>query len=274
MRAPQRFHPGIIMPNYWPGGQSLRPDVLGGDTAQQIEALWTYLEGGTRAKNPVGLSRQSKELRVTDVAEIARGRSGIGYRGIAVGYPGRISLGFDAEEMALRQLWKGEFVNVDLGSFQPRATDTMVSFPVGVPFHRLKSMDDPWPAKGKTTFGFPQNLGYQFRGYDLDVLRRPTFHYEYGDVKVDDRFEDVIGADGRAFLRRTLRFTAPAGTAPFHFRAACGKKVVAAGDQAYQADKLTIRAPGAPAGHIRDGELLLPLALPAGTTTLTLEYQW
>ena len=274
MRSPQRFHPGIIMPSYWPGGQSLRPDVLSGDAAQQIEALWTYLEGGTRAKNPIGLSRQSKELRVTDVAEMARGRSSIGYRGVAVGYPGRISLGFDSEEMSLRQLWKGEFANVDLGSFQPRALDTLVAFPAGVPFHRLKSLDDPWPAKGKTTYGFPQNLGYQFRGYDLDAQRRPTFHYEYGDVKVDDFFEDVTPKDGSAFFRRTLRFTAPAGTAPFFFRAACGTKVAATGPQTYQADKLTIRVRGTQSGQVRDGELLLPLNLPAGTSTLTLEYQW
>ena len=274
MRSPQRFHPGIIMPSYWPGGQSLRPDVLGGDATQQIEALWTYLEGGTRAKNPLGLSRQSKELRVTDVAEMARGRSSIGYRGVAVGYPGRISLGFDSEEMALRQLWKGEFANVDLGSFQPRALDTMVAFPAGVPFHRLKSLDDNWPAKGKTTYGFPQNLGYQFRGYDLDAQRRPTFHYEYGDVKVDDFFEDVTPKDGSAFFQRTLRFTAPAGTAPFFFRAACGTKVAATGPQTYQADKLTIRVRGTQSGQVREGELLLPLNLPAGSSTLTLEYQW
>jgi hypothetical protein len=274
MRSPQRFHPGIIMPSYWPGGQSLRPDVLSGDAAQQIEALWTYLEGGTRAKNPLGLSRQSKELRVTDVAEMARGRSSIGYRGVAVGYPGRISLGFDSEEMSLRQLWKGEFANVDLGSFQPRALDTMVAFPAGVPFHRLKSLDDNWPAKGKTTYGFPQNLGYQFRGYDLDAQRRPTFHYEYGEVKVDDFFEDVTTKDGQTFFRRTIRFTAPANTAPFFFRAACGTKVVATGLQAYQADKLTVRVLGTQAGQVREGELLLPLNLPAGTSTLTLEYQW
>jgi mono/diheme cytochrome c family protein len=274
MRSPQRFHPGIIMPSYWPGGQSLRPDVLSGDAAQQIEALWTYLEGGTRAKNPLGLSRQSKELRVTDVAEMARGRSSIGYRGVAVGYPGRISLGFDSEEMSLRQLWKGEFANVDLGSFQPRALDSMVAFPAGVPFHRLKSLDDNWPAKGKTTYGFPQNLGYQFRGYDLDALRRPTFHYEYGEVKVDDFFEDVVTKDGQTFFRRTIRFTAPANTAPFFFRAACGTKVLATGLQAYQADKLTVRVLGTQAGQVREGELLLPLNLPAGTSTLTLEYQW
>jgi mono/diheme cytochrome c family protein len=274
MRSPQRFHPGIIMPTYWPGGQSPRPDVLGGDSAQQIEALWRYLESGTQARNPVGLSRQSKELRVTDVAEIARGRSSIGYRGLAVGYPSRLSLAFDTEEMALRQLWKGEFVNVDLGSFQPRALDTMAALPAGVPFHRLRSPDDAWPAKGKTTFGFPQNLGYQFRGYDLDATRRPTFHYEYGAVKVDDRFEDLTDAAGKAFFRRTLRLTAPAGTAPFHFRVAAAAQVSATGPQAYAADRLQVRLIATPPALVRDGELLIPLSLPAGTTTLTLDYQW
>jgi len=274
MRSPQRFHPGIIMPTYWPGGQSPRPDVLGGDSAQQIEALWRYLESGTQARNPVGLSRQSKELRVTDVAEIARGRSSIGYRGLAVGYPSRLSLAFDTEEMALRQLWKGEFVNVELGSFQPRALDTMAALPAGVPFHRLRSPDDAWPAKGKTTFGFPQNLGYQFRGYDLDATRRPTFHYEYGAVKVDDRFEDLTDAAGKAFFRRTLRLTAPAGTVPFHFRVAAAAQVSATGPQTYAADRLQVRLVATPPALVRDGELLIPLSLPAGTTTLTLDYQW
>ena len=274
MRSPQRFHPGIIMPSYWPGGQSLRPDVLGGDSAQQIEALWRYLEGGTQARNPVGLSRQSKEVRVTDVAEIARGRSSIGYRGLAVGYPSRISLAFDTEEMALRQLWKGEFANADLGSFQPRAQNTLAALPAGVPFHRLQSLDDAWPAKGKTTFGFPQNLGYQFRGYDLDALRRPTFHYEYGAVKVDDRFEDLTDAAGKAYFRRTLRFTAPEGTAPFHFRVAAAGKVGATAAKTYAADKLEVRLVATPPAIVREGELLIPLTLPAGTTTLTLDYQW
>ena len=274
MRSPQRFHPGIIMPSYWPGGQTLRPDVLGGDSSQQIEALWRYLEAGTQAKNPLGLSRQSKELRVTDVAELCRGRSNIGYRGIAVGYPGRISLGFDSEEMTLRQLWKGEFANVDLGSFQPRAQDTMVPFPAGVPFHRLKSLEDNWPAKGKTTFGFPQNLGYQFRGYDLDALQRPTFHYEYGEVKVADFFEDVRGSDGKVYFKRTLTFTAPSGTAPFYFRAISGAKVTSSDAQTFTAAKLKVRLTDAHQGIVREDELLIPLTLPAGTSTLTLEYQW
>ena len=33
--------------------------------------------------------------------------------------------------------------------------------------------------------------GYQFRGYHLDALRRPTFNYRYGDITVEDFFEDV-----------------------------------------------------------------------------------
>jgi len=91
---------------------------------------------------------------------------------------------------------------------------------------------------------------------------------------VDDFFEDVTTKDGQMFFRRTIRFTAPANTAPFFFRAACGTKVVATGLQAYQADKLTVRVLGTQAGQVREGELLLPLNLPAGTSTLTLEYQW
>jgi hypothetical protein len=176
--------------------------------------------------------------------------------------------------MVLRQLWKGEFVNVELGSFQPRALDTMASLPAGVPFHRLKSLDDNWPAKGKTTFGFPQNLGYQFRGYDLDAARRPTFHYEYGEVKVADRFEDRVDDAGAAYFRRTIQLTAPAGTAPFHFRVAAGTKVTATGPQAYATDKLRVRLIASPAAVLREGEVLIPLTLPAGTTTLTLDYQW
>ncbi|MDA0811232.1 MAG: c-type cytochrome, partial [Verrucomicrobia bacterium] len=119
MRQPSRFHPTVIMPSYWPGGQSIRKEVLGGDTDEQIEALWNYLSDGTRAKNPKGLSRQSLELRVADETVMCRGRGTASYRGIGVGYPERISLAFDSEEMAVRQLWKGEFADVDHGSFQP-----------------------------------------------------------------------------------------------------------------------------------------------------------
>ena len=276
MRQPSRFHPTVIMPSYWPGGQSIRPNILGGDTAQQIEALWTYLEDGTRAKKPAGLSRQSSELRVGDVAEVCRGRSPAGYRGIGVGYPDRINLAFDSEQMSLRQLWKGEFANVDLGSFHPRGTE-QISFPPGIPFHRLKSLDDNWPYKGKTNYLFPQDHGYQFRGYHLDAKRTPTFLYHYGDIAVEDYFEDVRDKDGKAYFKRTFRFEAPDAQLPFYFRAASGKKITTQSDRVFVIDSLQLRITSDHQGVVREGnpgEVLIPLTLPKGRSTLTLEYLW
>ncbi len=276
MRQPSRFHPTVIMPSYWPDGKSTRPNILGGDTAQQIEALWTYLADGPRAKKPLGLSRQSNELRVSDVTEMCRGQSPVGYRGIGVGYPERINLAFDSGEMALRQLWKGEFANVDLGHFHPRGTDN-ISFPPGIPFHRLKSLEENWPYKGKTNHTFPQDLGYQFRGYHLDAARRPTFLYHYGDIAVEDYFEDTHDKDNKPYFKRTLTFESPAAQEPFYFRAAVGKKITRQSDKEFTIDQLQVRLTSDHQGVVREGdagEILIPLTLPQGKSTLNLEYQW
>lgn len=276
LRQPTRFHPTVIMPSYWPGGQSTRPNILGGDSAQQIEALWVYLSDGTRARKPTGLSRQSNVLQVGDVAEICRGRSSIGYRGIAVGYPERINLAFNSEEMSLRQLWKGEFANIDFGSFTPRGTD-QISFAPGIPFHRLKSLEDNWPYKGKTNHSFPQDHGYQFRGYRLDDLRRPTFLFTYGDVAVEDGITDVRGSDGKAYFKRTLVFTTTTPQPQFYFRAATGTKITAQSERAFALDQLHLRITSDHQGIVRPGspgDVLIPLTLPTGRSTLTLEYQW
>ena len=276
MRQPSRFHPTVIMPSYWPGGQSVRPNILGGDTAQQIEALWSYLADGSRAKKPLGLSRESNELRVSDVTELCRGHGPAGYRGIGVGYPERINLAFDSEEMAVRQLWKGEFASVDIGSFRPRGTDSII-FPPGIPFHRLESLEDNWPYKGKTNYTFPQDHGYQFRGYHLDAMRRPTFRYLYGDIAVQDYFEDTHDKDGKAFFKRTLSFNAPAAQTQFYFRAAAGKNPTKKSNRDFSLESLQLRITSDHKGIVRQGnpgEVLIPLTLPKGRTTLTLEYQW
>jgi mono/diheme cytochrome c family protein len=277
LRRPSRFHPAIIMPEFWPDGQSVRPNILAGDTAQQIEAIWNYLADAERAKKPAGLSRQGNELRVGDVAEMCRGRSPVaGYRGIAVGYPERVNLAFDSGEMALRMLWRGEFANVDHGSFSPRGADR-IAFPPGVPFHRLKSSDENWPYKGKANHTFPHDHGYEFRGYSLDAKHRPTFRYRYGDIAVEEFFEDIASQDGRAFFRRTLRFTAPVTQEPFHFRVVAGKSAAKVSDREFQVEKLTVRLAEKHEAVVRDGspaEVLIPLTLPRGDTTLTLEYLW
>ena len=276
LRQPSRFHPTGIMPAYWPDGRSSLTNFFGGDAAPQIEALWAYLEDGERARNPTGLARTSHELRVTDTPELCRGQSSQGYRSIAVGYPERIHLVFDSGEMALRRLWKGEFVTLGDGSFQPRGTDA-ISFPPGIPFHRLNSPDAPWPYKGKSNHAFPQDHGYVFRGYHLDSLRRPTLLYRYGDIAVEDYFEDVRDTQGPAYFRRTLRFDAPAGQPAFQFRAAVGKQVRAIDGREFLVDRLDLRITSDHRGTVRPGEpgeVLIPLQPPEGRSTLTLEYRW
>jgi cytochrome c553 len=273
LRQPQRFHPTVIMPTYWPGGHSMRPNILGGDTAQQIEALWTYLKGGTQAKKPLGLARTSNELRVADVAEMCRGRGTAGYRGIGVGYPARLNLAFDSEEMALRLLWKGDFANVDLGNFHAKGTDR-IAFPAGIPFHRLQSLEDEWPSKGKTNYAFPQDHGYQFRGYQLDALRRPTFRYQYGDIVVEEFYEDLRDKDGAAYFKRRLQFDATEAQQPFYFRAACGDKISTTSDRGFKIDQLQFRITSEHPGTAREDEVLIPLTLSKGRTIVTLEYQW
>ncbi|MDG2122209.1 MAG: hypothetical protein P8J87_00835, partial [Verrucomicrobiales bacterium] len=191
-----------------------------------------------------------------------------------VGYPERISLAFDTEEMAIRLLWKGEFASVNHGSFRARGGDR-IAFPAGIPFHRLGSLDDAWPYKGKTDYLFPQDHGYQYRGYTLDKQKRPTFNYHYGEIAVTDYFEDHLDGEGNAYFRRTLTFTTPEAQAPFYFRAASGKEIKPAGPD-WQIDRLTLKIPNQPT-KIRQGdpmELLLPITLAAGTTTLSLDYHW
>ncbi|MEK6235177.1 MAG: hypothetical protein N2C14_10715, partial [Planctomycetales bacterium] len=276
MLNPARFRPRIVMPTAWPNGHVFKKDILGGDAQKQIESLWVYLEDGPRAKNPVGLSRKSPELRVTDVTVIARGRGNAGYRGVAVGYPERLNLAFDSQEMNLRLLWKGDFVSVNHGSFSARGHDR-VEFPQGIPFHRLKSLEDNWPYKRKTDYLFPQDHGYRFRGYYLGQRKRPTFMYDYGTIKVEEFFEDLLDERKTAYFRRTFSLDSSQASGPFYFRAAAGGKIVKKSETSFVVDRLTVLIKKPWRGVIREGEpkeLLIPLDLPKGKSNLTLDYQW
>lgn len=276
MQNPSRFHNTGIMPNFWPSGKSIRPDLLEGKPDQQIEALWEYLADGPRAKKPQGLSRQTNQVRVFDKAEIVRGRGTAGFRGIGVGYPQRLNLAFDSQEMALRLLWKGPFADINHGSFKVSGTH-QIPLPPGIPFHRLESLENFWPYKAKTNHTFPQDHGYQFRGYKLDKLRRPTFQYQYGHIKIDDFFQDIASDNHPPKLLRTFTFNTTTPQTPFYFRAAAGQKITTLPNNTYTIDKLTIRILGDHKPIIRKttpSDLLIPIQLQKGTTKLTIEYQW
>ncbi len=101
--------------------------------------------------------------------------------------------------------------------------------------------------------------------------------YHYGDIAVEDFFEDVLEGKEEAFFKRTLSFSAPVAQQSFFFRLASGKQVSSSGAGQWQADRLRLHVPQGSKALVRDGDpkdLLLELTLPKGKTILKLEYRW
>ena len=87
---------------------------------------------GTSAADPPGIRRVDTVLSVDETARTYRGRSSVaGFRGIAVGFPERISYAFNAETGTLSAIWQGDFIRVDRGGqgsggFNPSAPSNSI----------------------------------------------------------------------------------------------------------------------------------------------------
>ncbi len=132
-----------------------------------------------------------------------------GGRPIAVGYPGGVNLAWSVDQLNLSLLWRGAFMDAGRhwtdrgGGEQPPLGYDLLRPVVDVapPFAVLASTAEEWPKADKKQ----RAEGYQWKGYTLDAKRHPTFLYEWGAVKVSDRFE--VEGDGR--LVRTLKLAGP-----------------------------------------------------------------
>lgn len=203
---PQEFHPTTIMPSFWPNGKSVRPEILGGDADQQIDAIWQYLSKGQEARRPAGVRPEPIPFgpSETEAVMLRRQYTGIGKRGIGVGYPSGINLSFDAGKMALGSVWKGDFAEMSpvwrgQGSgFVKEGGEGLVRFPPGPGMALLESADEAWPVVPE----HEDAKGFEFLGYALDEKQRPTFEYRFGELEVKDRFEDF--AEGPRLVRTLL----------------------------------------------------------------------
>ncbi len=282
LRAPLRMKPGTLMPEYFSGGISARPELGDGDVARQINAMWQYLAQGRNVGRPSGMRSEPIELAVGDEAVILR-RSvqSTGKRGISVGYPLGVNVTFDAERLALNQIWWGKFLDAagvwtGQGAGEARILGRdLATLPNGPAFVVLPDALAPWPTASR------RELGQQFLGYDLDAGRRPTFRYVCADVTISDALHEH-GADGavpgdRPLLRRTLRF-ASATDQTLHFRAALDGRIEQDGlDGARVGQSLHLRlSPAAfvirPAGEQR--ELLVAIPIAKGAAELRIDYTW
>jgi mono/diheme cytochrome c family protein len=281
MINPVRFRSDTIMPLFFPGGVSTRKDIAGGDTKAQINGLWHYLAKGRNVRAPRGLSRPSMEIVVkNETVMLRRNAQNTGKRGICVGFPEKISYTFDAETLALNQIWWGKFIDPGgvwngQGSGQVGIKEReRVTLPKGPTFASLDDREAAWPTKTR------RELQHEFHGYELDATRRPVFEYECEGVKIFDAPTAVRpDASGRAILRRKLTFVSDKAKT-LYFRAALDKKIESVGQGVIHVGRfLELRVP--PDGFlIRDTlvgdkpskEVVMAIAIARGKTELVVDY--
>ena len=288
MLNPANFRPGIVMPNYWAGGQGARKDILEGKTDEQIQAIWHYFSYGQGAPTPSGIHSPGSSLVVEGVTRTYRGRSRIsGYRGIAVGFPGGLNYAFNAATGTLSGIWRGEFVSVGwggqgAGSFNPKAR--AISLPQELSFHASSKKLLDWPLLPVMNKEnpinpdplYPKNLGYQFKGYSFDDAFVPTFEYRFLDIEIEDVSITVL-KDDKTVLKRTLSFHSPKSR-DLHFRALMGQ-ITTNEESLYKTPDLQLKIPKVdtllrPVGPKRNShELILNFPIPKGKSSLSIEYE-
>ncbi|WP_186775567.1 c-type cytochrome [Rubripirellula tenax] len=274
MLAPQKFSPNTVMPSYWPGGVALRSDIAG-DPEDQVESIWQYLLEGRQARAPAGVIKEPLEIVVADEARVLRRQyPEIGKRGIGVGYPGGVNLAYDAQQMRLATIWKGEFVDPAAAWYGQGSGDVR---PMGPAIQLAKGPELIDATKPIITDNRRPST-HQFKGYFLDKQRRPTMRYAFGSIDVEDYFREFKDdTTGQIQLRRRVSLTSPEELAQLRFRLAQSGRVEKETGDGYRIGKgLTIKVVSGQTPKIADGDLLyLPLKLvPQQTQEIVIEYLW
>jgi mono/diheme cytochrome c family protein len=288
LRNPGAFRPRTVMPTAWPDGEATLKTILSGDTDAQIEAIWYYLSLGTSAADPPGIRGVSTKIVVDGQTQTYRGRSRVaGFRGIAVGFPERLSYAFNAETGSIAAIWQGDFIGVNWsgqgsGEFNPASEPILL--PQDVSFTQLEDDNAPWPLMPVMTKEsrtnpdplYPKNVGYQFRGYYFDNLSIPIFQYRSGTIEIEDRVE-AVESEKQTLLKRVFRFESPESQVVW-FRPLDGD-ITRESDRVFQNGKVRLTIPGVESilrtlsdNRLRT-ELLLRLQIPQGQSTLEFLYE-
>lgn len=271
---PQIYRPGTRMPAGWFQGRSAKPDVLDGQAPTQIEAVWQYLADAEKASIPEGLIVGENILKPigTEPVIYRNFLTGLSPRGIAVGYPERANIAWDAGDMSLATIWHGAFIDAakhwngrGQGTQQPRG-DHVFSLVRGIPIAMLPNEDAPWPASSEA----------RFRGYKLNASGQPTFRYSIGKLQVADFIEPIVDKPYPR-LKRTLTIESAEPAENLYFRAAAGTEISVKG-RAYLVDdalQMQFNAPGIlRAGGNAGGEILIPVRFEGRKATIVQEIRW
>jgi hypothetical protein len=211
---------------------------------------------------------------------------GAGPRAIAVGYPEKVSLAWDAERPRLALVWRGAFI--DAGKhwtgrgqgFQSPLGDGVFTPDAATAIAVLSTPDSPWPApSGSRVAG--QGNGVRFRGYTLDTQGRPSFSWSSDGMQIGEKIEPVV-VGGKTGVRRTIRLSGRPAVGEASFRVALARKVEQGDDDWLRIDDTwRVRVSGTGVGpavnHTADGktEIRRPIVWnPDGTAEFVEELSW
>ena len=248
---PQKYRPGTRMPNSFPNGVSAKRDILGGDPHQQIAAMWEYLKDGEKAGIPSGLLPDPIELVPVDRPRIYRNFiQGTSPRGIAVGYPEHLNIAWDSQDLCMKLIWHGRFIDA-AKHWRGRGQGTQR--PLGVHVMPIEKQV-PWAISSTGIASWPSESaaqrGYHFSGYKLDQQKRPVFLYENEQCNFSEQIIPLPKSESEADLKRIFRVT-PTGEnleGNVSFLVASGKEIeisIAAGKEIEILKDITIQVDGA-----------------------------
>lgn len=279
MLNPQDYRPGTRMPAPWPFGQATVRNVLEADAMQQMMAVWSYLGTGSEAQIPTGLVASAIELTPKKTPIVYRNFiEGVNPRAIAVGYPEKVHLAFDAEHCNWALIWHGQFIDASKhwtgrgNGFQPPLGDHVLALDARPAFAVLDNASTPWP----------DTTDIAFRGYHFDHNRRPIFRYRFAALSIEDHPEPLIdGTHPEPGWRRTVTVMSDSSgeTATVWFRAAAGQSIQPQDDGSYVVNdslRLRIQSDVEPVARTIDNraELLIPVKLIGGKTTFVVDMIW
>ncbi len=275
------------------GWHDFQLDYFQGTGGAELYVAWegpkfskTWLTRTERQTRDAARQEPAKGLPlvVKDEAVIYRNFiEGMGARGIAVGYPGGVNAGFDAELCSVLLVWRGAFMDAqrhwtDRGSgYQPPLGYGVVALPRNVPLAVLASAEAAWPTMPKDLPNGDWPEGYRFGGYALDKKGIPTFRYAYRGVAVEERLEAAAPAGpSGAGLQRVITLRSGAPVKGLYLRLAVGAGLEAGRDGVYPVEEgIALHAASAmlrkSAGQT---ELLVPVVLVDGVARVEVSYHW
>jgi mono/diheme cytochrome c family protein len=274
LMSPTTYRPGTRMPASFPDGKSVLPGLYEGEPSPQIAAMWSFLSDGNKAREPLGVQQQKIELVPTERPTIYRNFiEGLTPRAIAVGYPQKANLAWDANRLCLTLMWKGGFIDASKhwvgrgpGTQDPLGDD-LVSFEKNTPIAILAAPDAEWPT------GSAKDQGYQFLGYRLNEFWQPTFRYKIGEATIEDTPVPAV-VEGRV-VGFDRKFKVTGATKKLYFRAASGKKIEPAADNWYRLDgKVSIHLDTSAALTQVDGNSEMRVPIAGETFNVTQQIRW